>query len=76
MPAAQVRRLKKNARRTAKTFSMEQSVRRLTTVYESLLRSRRSEVRDDTAWTEAIEAIKSEWDIVKNVAEAAAHAFV
>jgi 1,2-diacylglycerol 3-alpha-glucosyltransferase len=76
MPAPQLRHMQRNARRTAQAFSMDQSVRQLTAVYEDLMRSRRRETRDDAAWTEAIEAIKAEWDIVKNVAEAAARAFV
>ena len=76
MPEAQRRSLQRNARSTAEAFSMDQSVGRLTTVYEDLLRSRRRAARDETAWTEAIEAIKAEWDILKNVAEAAAQAFV
>jgi 1,2-diacylglycerol 3-alpha-glucosyltransferase len=75
-PRIRIRRLQRHARETAEGFSMDRSVRQLTTVYEGLLQSRRREARDETTWTETIEAIKAEWDIIKNVAEAAAHAFV
>jgi 1,2-diacylglycerol 3-alpha-glucosyltransferase len=76
MPKAQIGSLQRHARNTAQAFSMDRSVHQLTTVYEGLLQNRRSQTRDETAWTEATEAIKAEWEIIKNVAEAAAHAFV
>ncbi len=76
LPTAQRRDLQRRARETAQAFSMDRSVSELTGVYESLLHVRRRAACDDTAWAEAIEAIKTEWDIIKNVAEAAARAFV
>jgi 1,2-diacylglycerol 3-alpha-glucosyltransferase len=76
MSPAESDRLKSNAKATAHAFSMDLSVNRLMEVYEELKRHCHRKPQDDTAWTEAIEAIKMEWDLIRNMAEAAAHAFV
>jgi glycosyltransferase involved in cell wall biosynthesis len=59
------------ARATAADFSMEISARKLAGVYEALLERTPSGWKDDSVWGRAREEIKAEWELMKNVAEAA-----
>jgi 1,2-diacylglycerol 3-alpha-glucosyltransferase len=64
------------ARATAAAFSMEASARRLVKVYEKVLGREVLESKDESAWGRAIEEIKAEWELIKNIAEAASHTFM
>ena len=61
----------KAARATAAEFSMDMSVHKLVDVYETLLRRNTGGWKDDSVWGRAKEEIKAEWELMKNVAEAA-----
>ena len=60
------------ARATAAEFAMETSARKLAEVYEALLNRETSGWKDDSVWGRAKEEIRAEWELMKNVAEAAA----
>jgi 1,2-diacylglycerol 3-alpha-glucosyltransferase len=64
------------ARATAAEFSMEASAQRLVEVYEKVLGRDALETKDESAWGRAIEEIKAEWELIKNIAEAASHTFM
>ncbi len=59
------------ARATATEFSMDESARKLAAVYDEVLQRDTVEWKDESVWGRAKEEIKAEWEIVKNVAEAA-----
>ena len=63
------------ARATAAEFTMGKSAQRLVEVYEKVLARERRESKDESAWGGAIEEIKAEWELLKNIAEAASHTF-
>lgn len=63
------------AQATAAEFSMETSARRLTGVYEKVLSQDGRASKDETAWGGAIDEVKAEWELIKNIAEAATHTF-
>jgi len=62
------------ARATAAQFSMDESARKLADLYGDLLRRETSGWKDESVWGRAKEEIKAEWELVKNVAEAATYA--
>jgi glycosyltransferase involved in cell wall biosynthesis len=62
------------ARETAEQFSMDRCGRKLLSVYDSLLSRQRSEPRDESVWHRAMEEIKAEWELLKNMAEAVGQA--
>lgn len=64
------------ARATATEFSMETSARHLVEVYEKTLGLAAREPKDESLWGGAIEEIKAEWDLIKNIAGAASHTFI
>ncbi len=77
---AQATREEKNAyrqaaRATAAEFTMGKSAQRLVEVYEKVLAREGRESKDESAWGGAIEEIKAEWELLKNIAEAASHTF-
>jgi glycosyltransferase involved in cell wall biosynthesis len=61
------------ARRTAEKLSLGRCAERAISNYERLLakKSGRRADRDDSVWTRAGEQIRAEWDLLKNVADAA-----
>jgi len=63
------------ARATAAEFTMARSAQRLVEVYEKVLAREGRESKDESAWGGAIEEIKAEWELLKNIAEAASHTF-
>ncbi len=63
------------ARATAQAFSMQKCARRLVEVYGKVLDREPPGLKDDSSWTQAIEEIKAEWGLIKNIAEAASHTF-
>jgi 1,2-diacylglycerol 3-alpha-glucosyltransferase len=72
--AARREELRAAARRTAERFSMDRCARRLLAVYERLLCGQPHAERDENVWRQAGEAIKAEWELLKNMAEAVGHA--
>ncbi len=63
------------ARTTAAEFSMKASAHRLVEIYEKVLGLAAREPKDESLWGGAIEEIKAEWELIKNIAEAASHTF-
>ncbi len=63
------------ARATAAEFSMQKSARRLVEVYGKVLDREPLGAKDDSSWTQAIEEIKAEWGLIRNIAEAASDTF-
>jgi len=54
---------------------MVNSVQRLVEVYEKVRAREGRESKDESAWGGAIEEIKAEWELLKNIAEAASQTF-
>lgn len=71
----QRRAYSKAARATAAEFSMQKSARGLVEVYAKVLDREPRGAKDDSSWTQAIEEIKAEWGLIRNIAEAASHTF-
>ncbi|MDI9432796.1 MAG: glycosyltransferase [Planctomycetota bacterium] len=67
----QVHAYRRAARATAAEFSMETSAQKLASVYEKVLARDARDSKDESTWGGAIEAIKAEWELIKNIAEAA-----
>ncbi len=59
------------ARATAAELTMARSAQRLVEVYEKVLARQGRASKDESAWGGAIEEIKAEWELLKNIAEAA-----
>lgn len=72
--AAQRRQFEQAARATAAQFSIERCGRRLLGLYEWLAGRRPHEPKDESAWHHAMEEIKAEWELLKNMAGAVGHA--
>jgi glycosyltransferase involved in cell wall biosynthesis len=72
---AQATEYSRAARATAEQFSMKKSAQKLAHVYEGLVQREKSRLRDEHPWHRAIEEIKAEWELIRNVAEAASHTF-
>lgn len=72
----QARAYARAARATGAEFSMETSAHRLVEVYEKVLGLAARRPKDESLWGGAIEEIKAEWDLIKNIAEAASHTFI
>ncbi len=62
------------ARETAERFSIGASGRKLLRIYDQLRSRQRSEPRDESVWAHAMEEIRVEWELFKNMAEAVSHA--
>jgi glycosyltransferase involved in cell wall biosynthesis len=66
-----LRDLRHAARETAEAFSMPRSADKALACYESLKpRSAAESAQDESGWKDAMNAIKTEWDILKSVAGA------
>jgi glycosyltransferase involved in cell wall biosynthesis len=72
--SVQCRQLQQAARETAERFSMDRCGRELVNVYERLLSRQPSRSRDESTWHQAMEEIKAEWELLKNMAEAVSQA--
>lgn len=66
--------LARAARRTADRFALERCARKLMDIYERLRTEKPSGPRDESSWRQAMEEIKAEWELLKNMAEAVTHA--
>jgi len=68
---------KENARKTAQNFSMEKKARQALSIYEALLRKKRTRrERRDSIWETATRRVKAEWDLAANLAKATTGAVV
>jgi len=72
--ARERQQLEAAARETAQQFSMDRCGRGLVRLYENLVRRQPDEPRDESSWHHAMEEIKAEWELLKNMAEAVGHA--
>jgi glycosyltransferase involved in cell wall biosynthesis len=63
--------MRREARETARRFSMEATTRQLVDTYDGLMAGRPRKASGESAWKHAVEDVKAEWDLLKNVAEAA-----
>jgi glycosyltransferase involved in cell wall biosynthesis len=68
------RQLEQAARETAQRFSMDRCGRELLSIYDRLLSCRPRGPKDQSVWHHAMEEIKAEWELLKNMAEAVGHA--
>ena len=59
---------------SAGQFAMARCGRQLMDVYEDLLEQRPSGPKDESGWHQAAEEIRSEWELLKNMAEAVGQA--
>jgi 1,2-diacylglycerol 3-alpha-glucosyltransferase len=66
--------LEQAARETAEQFSMDRCGRKLMNLYERLLSRRSPGPKDESVWHHAMEEIKAEWELLKNMAEAVGQA--
>jgi len=73
-PASRRRQLEDAARATAQEFSLERCGRELLRLYEHLLSRRPAGPKDESIWRHAMEEIKAEWELLKNMAGAVGHA--
>jgi 1,2-diacylglycerol 3-alpha-glucosyltransferase len=72
--ASQRRLLEQGARETAERFSMDRCGRELLHIYDRLLSRQRSGPKDQSVWHHAMEEIRAEWELLKNMAEAVGQA--
>ena len=72
--ALERRQLEAAARETAQQFSMDRCGRRLLRLYDDLVSRQPHEPKDESSWHHAMEEIKAEWELLKNMAEAVGHA--
>ncbi len=70
-PAAERASLGQTARKTAAAYSRPETVRRVLSLYESLLEGHlKAKSLDDSPWAAARRALAREWDILRNIANA------
>ncbi len=72
--ALERRQLEAAARETAQQFSMDRCGRTLVRLYDNLVNQQPHELKDESSWHHAMEEIKAEWELLKNMAEAVGHA--
>jgi glycosyltransferase involved in cell wall biosynthesis len=72
--AQERRQLEQAARETAARFSMDRCGRELLSIYRRLLRQQPRGPKDESVWHHAMEEIRAEWELLKNMAEAVGHA--
>lgn len=76
LPDSELAALRKAALATAERFSMTRSVDKALDCFEALqCGSPAAATQDESAWKELLEAIKAEWNLLKNVAGASDAAF-
>ena len=69
--------LSRNARRTAKRMSMDESSQKLASVYSSALKRKAAwEIPEDSPWQSAMRRIGVEWKLLSTIAHAAGTALV
>ena len=72
--SSQRRGLEQGARETAERFSMDRCGRELLNIYDRLVSRQPREPKDQSVWHHAMEEIKAEWELLKNMAEAVGQA--
>jgi glycosyltransferase involved in cell wall biosynthesis len=72
--SGQRRQLEEAARKTADQFSMDRCGPALLRIYDRLVGHQPREPRDESVWHHAMEEIKAEWELLKNMAEAVGQA--
>jgi glycosyltransferase involved in cell wall biosynthesis len=72
--ALERRQLEAAARETAQQFSIERCGQGLLRLYDSLVSRQPHEPKDESSWHHAMEEIKAEWELLKNMAGAVGHA--
>jgi len=72
--ALERRQLEAAARETARQFSMDRCGRGLVRLYDNLVSRQSHEPKDESSWHHAMEEIKAEWELLKNMAGAVGHA--
>ena len=68
------RQLEVAARETAERFSLDRCGRGLLSLYDRLLRYQPRGPRDESVWHHAMEEVKAEWELLKNMAGAVGQA--
>lgn len=78
LPSPQRRALREAARRTAERFSLPRTADQAISGYQKLLATRRlpHPEEEDEAWEQVLRRIRIEWEIVRQMAEAAGTALV
>ncbi|MBM4025678.1 MAG: glycosyltransferase family 4 protein [Planctomycetes bacterium] len=72
--ARERRQLAQAARETAELFSMDRCGRKLVSLYERLRSRQPPGPKDESVWHHAMEEIKAEWELLKNMADAVGQA--
>jgi glycosyltransferase involved in cell wall biosynthesis len=72
--AARQKELSRAAWKTAHRFSMDRCGRKLLRLYTRLIRDHPGELKDESGWRQAMEEIKGDGELLKNMAEAVRHA--
>ncbi len=68
---SEIQRLRKAARDTAEAFSMPRCAAKALACYETLaVVPSEHQHRDDAGWEQVVARIRTEWDIIKNLAQA------
>jgi glycosyltransferase involved in cell wall biosynthesis len=75
LPESEATAFRDMARQTADAFSMNKTAQRLAEIYTAVLAEEAPPARDESVWSRAVEEIKAEWDLIKNIAEAATDIF-
>jgi glycosyltransferase involved in cell wall biosynthesis len=73
-PSRERQQLEAAAQETAQQFSMDRCGRRLLRLYENLVSCQPHGPKDESPWHHAMEEIKAEWELLKNMAGAVGHA--
>ncbi len=63
------------ARATAQEFSMQKSAQKLARIYDEVMQRKPPSSRDEHVLHRAIEEVKAEWELIRNIAEAASETF-
>ncbi|MBN1363082.1 MAG: glycosyltransferase [Sedimentisphaerales bacterium] len=63
------------ARATAQEFSMQKSAQKLARIYDEVVQREPPSSRDESLLHRAIEEVKAEWELLRNIAEAASQTF-
>ncbi len=68
------RQLGQAAHETAQEFSMDRCGRALLAVYDRLVTQQPYQAKDESVWHQAMEEVKAEWELLRNMAGAVGHA--
>ena len=68
------RQLSRGASETAREFSIDRCGRDLLAVYDRLIGRQAYREKDESVWHQAMEEVKAEWELLRNMAGAVGHA--